>query len=53
MELREKVWKRLGDDLKPTFLNEDIVREVSLEEVPQVMEEILEGNVRGRTLVRL
>ncbi|WP_100010018.1 acryloyl-CoA reductase [Lentibacillus sediminis] len=53
MELREKVWKRLGEDLKPTFLNEDIVREVDLEEVPQVLEEILEGNVRGRTLVRL
>ncbi|MBP1968357.1 putative YhdH/YhfP family quinone oxidoreductase [Virgibacillus natechei] len=53
MEIRKKIWNRLADDLKPTFLNEDIVSEVPLEEVPGVLEEILEGKVRGRTLVKL
>ncbi|GAB3046857.1 acrylyl-CoA reductase family protein [Virgibacillus ainsalahensis] len=53
MDLRKKVWNRLADDLKPTFLNEDIVNEVSLQEVPHVLEEILEGKVRGRTLIKL
>lgn len=53
MELRTKVWKRLADDLKPTFLTGEVVNEVSLEEVPSVLEEILEGEVRGRTIVKL
>ncbi|MBY7142112.1 acryloyl-CoA reductase [Virgibacillus sp. NKC19-3] len=53
MELRTKIWKRLADDLKPTFLSGDVVNEVSLESVPNVLKEILEGEVRGRTLVKL
>lgn len=50
---RLKVWNRLGDDLKPTTLNEEMVNEISLEELPGVLTAILEGKVRGRTLVKL
>jgi acrylyl-CoA reductase (NADPH) len=53
MKKRLKVWNRLGDDLKPTKLNEDMVNEISLEELPGVLASILEGKVRGRTLVKL
>jgi len=53
MDRRVNVWKRLGDDLKPSMLNEDIVNEVSLEEAPNVLKEILEGKVRGRTLIKM
>lgn len=53
MEQRLKVWNRLGDDLKPTKLNEDMVNEVPLKELPEVLADILEGKVRGRTIVRL
>ncbi|WP_373894900.1 acryloyl-CoA reductase [Virgibacillus sp. CBA3643] len=53
MGLRTKVWNRLADDLKPTFLTGDLVNEVSLEEVPSVLGEILDGKVRGRTIVKL
>ncbi|KKK34444.1 hypothetical protein WQ57_23130 [Mesobacillus campisalis] len=53
MEKRLKVWNRLGDDSKPTKLNEDMVNEVSLKELPGVLADILEGKVRGRTIVKL
>lgn len=53
MDKRIKVWQRLGDDLKPTMLNEDMVNEISLHELPEVLADILKGNVRGRTLVNL
>ncbi|WP_091660882.1 acrylyl-CoA reductase family protein [Alteribacillus iranensis] len=53
MEKRRQVWSRLGDDLKPTQLHDELVQEVSLHELPKVLSSILEGNVRGRTLVTL
>lgn len=53
MNKRLKVWNRLGDDLKPTTLNEDVVNVISLKELPGVLANILEGKVRGRTLVKL
>lgn len=53
MELRRKVWERLADDLKPSHLNEEVVNEVFLEEVEDTLQEILEGRVRGRTIIKL
>ncbi|GLC89678.1 acrylyl-CoA reductase family protein [Lysinibacillus piscis] len=53
MPTRLKVWNRLGDDLKPTILNEELVNEISLTELPEVLATTLEGKGRGRTLVKL
>ncbi|SIS49239.1 acrylyl-CoA reductase family protein [Salimicrobium flavidum] len=53
MPERKKVWEKLADEWKPSLLKEDILNEVTLEEVPGVLEEILQGNVRGRTIVKL
>ncbi|MUK90352.1 acryloyl-CoA reductase [Ornithinibacillus sp. L9] len=53
MDQRLKAWNRLGDDLKPTALEKDIVNEISLTELPKVLANILEGKVRGRTIVKL
>lgn len=53
MRKRLEVWNRLGDDLKPTTFNEELVNEISLKELPGVLADILEGKVRGRTLVKL
>lgn len=53
MNKRLNVWNRLGDDLKPTTLDEEMANEISLEELPHVLAAILEGKVRGRTLVKL
>lgn len=52
MEIREPLWNRLGSDLKPKKLMDEIVTEVSLEEVPSYLGEILQGQVRGRTVVK-
>jgi hypothetical protein len=53
MEQRIKVWDRLAKDLKPEILDKDVVNEVSLEELPQILYDIIDGKVRGRTIVNL
>ncbi|SDY13754.1 acrylyl-CoA reductase family protein [Salimicrobium album] len=53
MHERKKVWQKLADEWKPSMLQEDMLNEVSLEEVPGVLDKILRGEVRGRTIVKL
>ena len=53
MDKRLEAWNRLSDDLKPTALNDEMVNEVSLSNLPDVLSDILEGKVRGRTVVKL
>lgn len=53
MEVRKKIWERLATDLKPDHIEEIIAKEVSLEEVPDTLPEILEGKVRGRIIVNI
>jgi acrylyl-CoA reductase (NADPH) len=49
---RLAVWTRLGELL--TEADFDLVtREVTLEDLPQVAEDIIAGGVRGRTVVRI
>ena len=50
--LRRTVWDRLAADLRPRGLD-DIAREVDLEGVEEVLDAILSGGVRGRTVVRV
>jgi len=52
IELRRTVWERLGSDLRPRGL-EDMIAEVPLEGVDEVLDRILTGGVRGRTVVRV
>ncbi|APH05626.1 NADPH:quinone oxidoreductase family protein [Bacillus weihaiensis] len=51
-ELRIELWNRLATDLKPNSIQE-IGNEVTLEELPQVLPTILQGMVRGRTVVKV
>ncbi|WP_336785106.1 NADPH:quinone oxidoreductase family protein [Paenibacillus sp. MMO-177] len=53
MELRSRVWERLATDLKPTMLSNTIVNEIQLEQLPEELALILQGQVRGRTIVKL
>lgn len=48
-----RIWQRMATDLKPHGLIESIAVETDLDGVPAVLEQILRGAVRGRTLVRL
>jgi acrylyl-CoA reductase (NADPH) len=50
---RLQVWQRMAADLKPANLDHLVYREVSLNELPEALGDILKGNTRGRTLVRL
>jgi acrylyl-CoA reductase (NADPH) len=50
--LRREIWRRLADDLRPRRLD-DIAREVDLDNIEPVLDDIRAGRVRGRTVVRI
>jgi acrylyl-CoA reductase (NADPH) len=50
---RNRIWQRLGSDLKPTRLSQIVRREVGLSELPAVFEAVLAGTLTGRTIVRI
>jgi len=52
MGLREKVWRRLGADLKPRRL-QSIVTSVNFADLPGVFEKVMKAQVRGRTVVKI
>ncbi|MDR6225957.1 acrylyl-CoA reductase family protein [Desmospora profundinema] len=53
-ETRRNIWGRLAADLKPESLQERIgTREIPLEALPETLSAILQGEVRGRTVVKL
>ncbi|WP_421662079.1 NADPH:quinone oxidoreductase family protein [Lysinibacillus telephonicus] len=53
METRLKVWNRLATDFKPSNLEDLILQEVTLEQLPDVLPTLLKGDARGRILVNL
>jgi acrylyl-CoA reductase (NADPH) len=53
MEERREVWNRLAGDLRPDGLEDRITREVALDEVDALLDEVLAGRARGRTVVRV
>ncbi|SDK19523.1 NADPH:quinone oxidoreductase family protein [Sediminibacillus albus] len=53
METRKKVWQRLADDLKPEGLAEHIQKEITLNDLPESLNMILEGRAQGRMVVNL
>ncbi|MFD2673500.1 NADPH:quinone oxidoreductase family protein [Marinicrinis sediminis] len=53
MELRKQVWERLASTDKPKHLEDGVGREIGLDEVPEAMQLILQGKLKGRTVVKL
>lgn len=49
---RLRAWTRIGELLQPADFDL-VTHEVSLDELPQVAEDIIAGKVRGRTIVKL
>ena len=49
--LRPRLWHRLATDLKPRFIN-DLLNMIDIKQLPDVMEEMIAGRTRGRTLIR-
>jgi putative YhdH/YhfP family quinone oxidoreductase len=52
-DIREQVWQHLAGDWKPRHLERICMREVTLEQLPEVFGTMLAGGSLGRTLVRL
>ena len=52
MPLREKVWKRLGSDLKPRHLK-SIVTTVDFADLPGVFEKVMNAKMRGRAAIKI
>ena len=52
MPLREKVWKRLGSDLKPRQLK-SIVTTVDFANLPGVFDKVMNAKMRGRAAVKI
>jgi acrylyl-CoA reductase (NADPH) len=52
LELRQKVWRRLGSDLKPRHLKE-MATTVDFDQLPGVFDKLLKAQMRGRTVVRI
>ena len=53
LPVRMRVWERLATDLRPDQLDQMVAREVPLAELDKVMPEYVQGNVTGRTLVKI
>lgn len=52
MESRVKIWELLAGEWKPSFL-QDLYREIGLSDLPEHIEAILHGQIRGRTVVNM
>lgn len=50
--LRQRLWERLGSDLKPAHLQR-ITRTIGLRELPAAFDDFIAGRARGRTVVAL
>jgi putative YhdH/YhfP family quinone oxidoreductase len=53
LDRRIAIWQRLATDLRPPHLDEAIAQEISLDEAPAVLQQIVRGETRGRTVVRI
>jgi hypothetical protein len=49
---RDQVWQHLASDWKPCHLDRIAIREVTLDQLPEVFERMVTGNSFGRALVR-
>lgn len=48
---KEEVWKKLAKEWKPINL-EKITKEISLNQLPEVLDDILNGNAKGRFILK-
>ncbi len=52
IERRRVAWQRLASDLTPSIL-ETMTTEVTLDDIPQLGQDILAGKITGRTIIRI
>ena len=52
-DLRARIWRRLSDDLRPRHIDKIVTRDISLDEVFNVVNDYVTGQIHGRTVVRI
>ena len=52
-ETRDRVWHRLGTDLRPRHFDQIVTRTVDLDDLPGVFDDYVAGDNTGRTLVKI
>ncbi|NKB62028.1 MAG: acryloyl-CoA reductase [Gammaproteobacteria bacterium] len=52
-EMRNEIWRRLGDDLKPGNLDKIVTQEVNFQDLATTFEGYLNGSNVGRTVVKI
>jgi putative YhdH/YhfP family quinone oxidoreductase len=53
MSIRQPLWNKMAQELKPDALMDFIGSEITLEELPRVLDQILKGEVKGRVIVKI
>lgn len=52
-DIRDRVWRRLGSDLRPRHFDRIVTRTVDLDALPEVFDDYMAGTNTGRTLVEI
>jgi NADPH2:quinone reductase len=52
-DVRLAVWSRIASDLKPRHLERIVTRTISFDELPGAFQGYIDGNVTGRTVVKI
>ena len=52
-DIRDRVWRRLGTDLRPRHFDRIVTRTVDLDSLPAVFDDYVAGKNTGRTLVKI
>jgi acrylyl-CoA reductase (NADPH) len=53
MSIRQPLWSSMAQELKPEALMNFIAHEINLEDLPEVLDRILKGEVKGRVIVKI
>ncbi len=53
MSIRQPLWNKMAQELKPDALMDFIGSEITLDELPRVLDQILKGEVKGRVIVKI
>lgn len=53
MWIRQPLWNKMAQELKPDALMDFIGSEITLDDLPRVLDQILKGEVKGRVIVKI
>jgi acrylyl-CoA reductase (NADPH) len=51
--LKRKIWQRLATDMQPRHIDKIVTAEIEFTQLPEMFDAYIQGNVTGRTVVRI